>query len=253
VDYVCRRAILDAIVANPGVQSAAVTGSQAREGGADGYSDLDCLLVAREPEQVRDVRSWFPRKPGVLLCEFHLARYCSVLLDNFDKVDLAIVSPGEAPSSWVVLHYEVIKGDHDFEARLASAAAETRRTRAAQRNPDACMNNLLLLLTTAAQRVRRGEDLRAHAFLSMAGDMLLAIESRTRDAPECADVIDLRRRLERVDPDLGRILHECLFGPPRVGAVRMARYLSDSHGGQMSREQVAVLRHIETVLSADLK
>lgn len=60
-----------------------------------------------------------------LISAFHLTNYCTVLLDTFEKIDLAIFSIDDPPSSWVV---------HDFKL-------------------------IRLLLATAVQRVNRGEEL----------------------------------------------------------------------------------------------
>src|SRR5437016_74977 len=129
-------AVVEAIHNHPEILKAAITGSQARHTDIDQYSDLDLLLVARDVEAVRNVPGWFPRPGRVLICEFHLTRYCTILLDSFEKIDLAIFSVDDPSSSWVIHDYKVLKGDDGFEARLAMAAKDTRNTKAVHLNPD---------------------------------------------------------------------------------------------------------------------
>src|SRR5207248_2108524 len=106
----------------------------------------------------------------ILICEFHLQYYCTILLEDFEKIDLAIFSIDDPPATWVVHDYRVLKGGQAFEAQLAAAAADSHATRAAHLNSDISMGNVLLLLAAASQRVGRGEALSAHGFVAMASD-----------------------------------------------------------------------------------
>jgi hypothetical protein len=239
-----RRAVLDAVGDHPEILQAAVTGSQARRAGIDRHSDLDLLLVARDAVAVRNVRAWFPQPERILICAFHLIHYCTLLLDNFEKIDLAIFPADDPSAGWVVHDYEVIKGDEAFGARLAQAAADTRARKAAHLNADASLNNALLLLTTAAHRTARGELLGAQAFLALAADMLVALERRHRGVEAGADLLDPRRRLERSRPALAQVLHACLFGPPDRGLERMARYLGEQYRATMDDAQRTVLERL---------
>ena len=64
---------------DPDIPGAAITGSIARQGGGDQYSDLDVLLVARDLMAVQNARAWLPRELKVLICAFHLTDYYTVL------------------------------------------------------------------------------------------------------------------------------------------------------------------------------
>jgi hypothetical protein len=239
-----RQALLDAISSHPEIQGAAITGSIARQGGGDQYSDLDVLLVARDLMTVRNVRAWLPRELKVLICAFHLTNYCTILLDSFEKIDLAIFSADDPPSRWVIHDYKVLKGDQEFEIQLARAAAESRANKAVHLNPDVSIDNILLLLTTALQRVRRGEELSAHAFLTMAGEMIVSLEKRHRGAGPDADLLDPRRRLERTHSDLAMVLHRTLFVSPNLGINILATYMSERHRESMGEGQVRALEHL---------
>jgi hypothetical protein len=119
--------LIQAIKDHPDVVNAAITGSRPRRAGTDRFSDLDVLLVVRDIRTVSNVRLWLPESERILICAFHLSNYCTVLLDNFQKIDIAIF-PADCPSSrWVVQDYEVIKGSEDFETQLAEAAKTTRQ------------------------------------------------------------------------------------------------------------------------------
>ena len=240
------QALVQAIRNHPDIVSAAITGSLARPNGADAFSDLDALLIARDVKAVRDIRSWLPPAEQVLLCAWHLSRYCSVLLSDFQKIDLAIFSTDDSPSDWVVQHYQIIKGDDRFESQLAGAAMRSRDHSAAHLNPDVSLDNILLLLATAFARVARGEFLSAQSFLTMAADMLIALERRNRQVDGETDVLDPRRRIERLQPQLAGTLHECLFAPPGSGVVRLAQHVATAYGGLLDPYQLRVLEHLRS-------
>jgi Streptomycin adenylyltransferase len=126
--------LIEAIRNHPEIQAAALTGSRALVGGGDEYSDVDLFLLARDLDVVRRVREWLPRPEKILLCDFHLQRYCSLLLEDFSRIDLAIHHISESPSSWVVRHHELIKGSIDYDAQLVAAEDETARARAVHLN-----------------------------------------------------------------------------------------------------------------------
>jgi predicted nucleotidyltransferase len=238
------RALVQAIKDHPEVMNAAITGSLARRTDADRFSDLDVLLVARDVKAITDVRSWLPRSEHVLLCAFHLSHYCTVLLNDLQKIDLAIFSADDPSSRWVVHDYEVIKGGEDFESLIAEAAKATRQKTAAHLNPDVSIDNTLLLLVTASHRVGRGELLSAHSFLAMACDMVITLETRQNGVDATADLLDPRRRLERLQPALAGVIHDCLFAPPGAGITRLARYLATGHRAVLDECQLQVLGYL---------
>lgn len=239
-----RHAVLEAVRGHPEIEHAAITGSQARPGRADAYSDLDLLLIARDRDAVRDVRAWLPHPEDILICAFHLEHYCSILLRGFDKIDLAIFSIDEAPGRWVVHSYRVLKGGGDFSAQLSTAAAHVRDHQAVHLNPDLSIDNVLLLLTTALSRVRRGEELSAHAFVARAGDMVIALERRQQGPEAGADLLDPRRRLEQSRPQLATVMQESLFAPPGRGIVSLARYVAERYGATAGGEHQEVLAYL---------
>jgi predicted nucleotidyltransferase len=244
------RALLRAIQNHPAILRAAITGSQARNGAGDQFSDLDVLLVARDVGAVRQFSTWMPYGQNILICASHLSHYCTILMDDFKKLDLAIFGPDDPPSKWVVHDYVLVKGDTEFENQLARAAVDTRSTRAAHLNPDVCMDNVLLLLFTAFQRVNRAEQLSAHAFLAMAADMLVSVERKQGGVEADDDVLDPRRRLERNQRDLAQALHESLFVAPDRGITRIAQYVATRHRESMPPGQLKVLHHLLGVNNA---
>ncbi|RMD93200.1 MAG: nucleotidyltransferase domain-containing protein [Calditrichaeota bacterium] len=237
-----KNALVQAIKNHPAVVKAAITGSLARQTDADRFSDLDVLLVARDIKAVSDVRAWFPAQ--VLICAFHLSNYCTVLLDDFQKIDIAIYSIYDSPSQWVVHDYEVIKNGEDFEVQLANAAKSTREKMAAHLNPDVSLDNILLLLVTASHRNARGELLSAHDLLCMACDMVIALEIRQHGFDSNSDLLDPRRRLERLRPKLAATIHECLFATPGDGIPRLVQYLAKVHRSGLTEAQMKVLDYL---------
>src|SRR5262245_52335739 len=93
-----QRSVIQTIKDRPDIACAAITGSQARRNAADRFSDVDVLLVVRDVTAIANVNSWFPDSDRILLCTFHLSNYCTVLLDDFSKFDIAIFSIDD-PSS----------------------------------------------------------------------------------------------------------------------------------------------------------
>src|SRR6266540_5605892 len=55
------RAILEAVKNHAAIIGAAITGSLARQDGSDEHSDLDLLLVTRDPVAVRKAPTWLPK------------------------------------------------------------------------------------------------------------------------------------------------------------------------------------------------
>jgi hypothetical protein len=239
-----QRVLVETIRAHPDIHAAAITGSRARANCADSFSDLDILLVATDLASVRNIRSWFPPQLPILICAFHLTDYCSILLDSFQKIDLAILSVDDASCRWIVHDYQVVKGGPEFESQLAGAAADTRGNRAAHRNPDVSIDNVLLLLATAVRRQGRGEALSAHAFLEMAGHMLISVEKQSGEAGSEADSLDPWRRLERTHPDLADVLHAALFTTPDCGCRVLTQYLAERYRTWLSTEQQQVADHL---------
>jgi hypothetical protein len=234
-------AMLDAVRNHPLILRAAITASHACQGGPDRHSDLDLLLAARDVDAVREVSRWVPKDWKILICAFHLTHYCTVLLDDLEKLDLAIFSAEDPPSIWVVHDYMVVKGDEEFGAQLAEVAAACRTNKAAHQNRDVCMDNILLLLITALKRVDRGELLSAHAFLAMAADMLISFERLRQRLDADADLLDPRRRIERNHPEVARALQESWFVPPDSGNKRLGEYLRIGHRQSMPQGQRRVV------------
>src|SRR5437867_10401638 len=109
------------------------------------------------------------------------------------------------------------------------AAADTRNRKAVHLNPHVSIGNVLLLLATALHRVGRGEKLSAHAFVSMAADMVISLEKPWQGTDPLPDLLDPRRRLERGCPKLAQVLDECLFTSPDQGIKHLAQHLSERH------------------------
>lgn len=237
--------ILHAVRAHPGIAAAAVTGSRARPRGADAFSDLDLLLVCSDLGAVRRLDHWLPRPAELLVWAFHLERHASALYAPLHKLDLTLMAAHEGPEQWLVESHEVVKGDLGFAQDLVRATATTHAERGAAEHRDAHLDNVLLLLATARGRAQRGEVLAAHTLLAMAVDMVLALLQRERPDPQ-ADVLDLRRRLERRQPALATALHEVLFAEPALGVVRLAVQVGALFGDRLSPRQAQAALALRT-------
>lgn len=102
------------------------------------------------------------------------------------------------------------------------------------------MDNILLLLTSALFRTKRGEELSAHSYIAMAIDMLIALNTRSIKSFIELDLLDPRRRLEKLNPKFARKLHKCLFEKPSVGIKFLANYVLNQDN-ELSKEQKKVL------------
>jgi predicted nucleotidyltransferase len=236
-------ATIRAIQSHSGIACAAITGSLSRDRGGDQHSDLDLLIVADAVESVRDVRSWVPEPDRIAIAAVHLVHYFSVLMDDMFKLDLAIYSLEDPPTEWVVQDFDVVKGGPDFEQQLRSAREATHRSRSAYLSQDVSMDNVLLLLSTAAKRSIRGEDLSAHTLISMATDMLIYLEVQMGTIPSGIDLLDPRRRLEINNPSLAEVLQEALFAPPQDGIKCLAAHVS-GYRDTMHAGQAQVVEHL---------
>jgi hypothetical protein len=78
----------------------------------------------------------------------------------------------------------------------------------------------------------------------MACDMLLALDLRQHGVDPAADLLDSRRRLERLHPGRAAAFHESLFAPPGSGIVRLARYLETTHREALFETQREVLDYL---------
>lgn len=239
-----KEALLLTIRNHPAIVEAAIVGSVAGRTYVDQFSDLDILLIADDIEAVSDVRRWLPASMRPLICATHLSRYCTVLFDDFQKLDAAIFAVEEDPTNWVVQQWQIVKGGDDFATKLCRAAQHTRERLAAHLNPDVSVDNVLLLIFGTLSRARRRELASAHSLLSMACDMLVALESQRTGVGESADLLDVRRRLEQWNPALAGVIHGCLFDRPDAGAVHLARYVATRCEGQADQSRREVLRYL---------
>lgn len=235
---------LQAVRDHPDIVKAAITGSVARGFGVDEFSDLDLLVIARDTRSVTNIGAWLPGAAGAPIRALHLSRYCTVLFSDFRKLDIAIFQDDEPETTWVVQDYEVVKGGAEFEAELAAAATHTREQTAAHLNPDVSIDNILLLLVTAFHRVRRGELLSAHNLVSMASDMLIALEGRNAVKTPAYDLLDPRRRIESLQPPLASEIQAAVFVSPVIGVARLASYLKVTQGAVMNEGHLKVVAYL---------
>lgn len=129
-------------------------------------------------------------------------------------------------------------------SQLAAAARQSRDSRVAHANPDVSLDNVTLLLVTAWQRVKRGEELSAHGFLAMAADMVVSLEKRLHGLQTGDDLLDPRRRLERTRGTLAGVLHQCLFNAPDRGIPLLAKHLTERYGEALGAKQARILQHL---------
>ena len=84
--------ILDEIQKNSNILYAAITGSATSVVREDEFSDIDLLLVSGNKAEIENAASWLPREYEILLQEKHLSYYQTIILTNFEKIDVSVFS-----------------------------------------------------------------------------------------------------------------------------------------------------------------
>ena len=214
------RRLIEAAEADPDVVGLVLAGSSAETGRRDEWSDHDFLVITQDgtPERYRTDLAWLP-DPDEIAFSFRetphglKALYRSGLMAEFavfDRVEFA---------GCALNHYDVAVD----KGGIAEAAAQVMERSMVPRPVDrrAEFRNVLSIIYIATGRARRGERLSANVYVrAYATEHLLRLVRDllpAADRPEL-DSLDVWRRFEEVDPDLGADLDLALARPVEEAA-----------------------------------
>jgi hypothetical protein len=176
----------------------------------DRWSDHDFWIITSPGSQSKylDTFSWLPQADKILFTVRHGVSYRAVLYENKHKVEYAVFDSEEAVRGKVE-RFRVLIDRRGISSLAESIQLETHRGRdSTLARPDK-LENFCSLLWAAYERWERGERLSSQRYIQFSVDALLDLLT----AHDClkksrlADKLDARRRLERVEPELGRELN----------------------------------------------
>ena len=184
-------------------------GSTADASGRDRWSDHDFWVITAPGAQSRylDTVSWLPRAADILMIVRHGPSRRDVLYESRHKAEYAVFDAEEALSGKIE-RFSVLIDRGDIGGLAESIRLRTHDERSAGLARPDKLENLCLLLWTASERWERGERLSAQRYVQFAIDsfldLLAAHDALSR--PRAADGLEPRRRLEQIEPELGRAL-----------------------------------------------
>ncbi|HEX7315817.1 MAG TPA: hypothetical protein VF297_18015 [Pyrinomonadaceae bacterium] len=211
------------LAADPLVLGLITLGSTADAASRDRWSDHDFWVITAPDSQARylDNVAWLPRADDILMIVRHGPSRRTILYTNRHKAEYAVFDSEEAVSGKIE-RFRVLIDRGDINGLAESIRLQTHNDRmSGLARPDK-LENLCLLLSTAHERWERGERLSAQRYVQFAIDSFLDLLaahdglSRTR----AADELEPRRRLERIEPELGRELGRVdSLSPAEAGVV----------------------------------
>ena len=216
--------------ADPQVLGLIALGSTADDAYRDRWSDHDFWVITTPGSQARylDTVSWLPRADDILMVVRHVPSGRDALYRNGHKVEYAVFDTKEAVSGKIDRFRVLI--DRGRIAELAEAIRlRTREEREAALVRPGKLENLCMLLWTACERWERGERLAAQRYVQFSVDRLLdlLVAHGGLKRPHGADSLDARRRLEQIEPELGRELARVVSLAPAEAGVALIDLAQD--------------------------
>jgi hypothetical protein len=239
--------LVSTLEADPSVLGFIALGSTADDSFRDRWSDHDFWVITSHGAQSRylDTFSWLPRADDILLAVRHGPSRRTVLYSDTHKAEYAVFDPEEAVSGKIE-RFRVLIDRGDVRELAESIRLQTHEERAsALARPD-MLENLCVLLCAACERWERGERLSAQRYIQFSVDAFLdlLVAHKGPGTSHAADVLDARRRLEQMEPELGRELG--LIGsmaPAEAGValIGLARRELRPRAPGLAWEQVSVV------------
>lgn len=234
--------------ADPHVLGLVALGSTADESSRDRWSDHDFWVITSPGSQSRylDSFSWLPRAADILITVSHGPSGHDVLYADGHKAEYAVFDPEEAGRGKIE-RFRVLIDRADIAGLAGSIRLRTREERAAALARPDLLENLCVKLLTAHERWERGERLSARQYTQFSVntflDLLVAHGGLNR--PRAADELDARRRLEQIEPELGRELGRIgSLAPAEAGValIDLARKRLTERAPELAWDKVSVVR-----------
>ena len=249
IDYQCfLDELTSTLEADPVVLGFIALGSAADAAYRDRWSDHDFWIITAPGSQSRylDTVSWLPRADNILITVRHGFSYRAVLYADKHKAEYAVFDPEEAVRGKIE-RYRVLIDRRDISSLAESIRLQTlKEGSSALVKPD-MLENLCILLWTAQQRWERGERLSAQRYIQFSTDVFLdlLVANNGLRRPHTADGLDARRRLEGIEPELGRELARIgLLAPAEAGValIDLAQKKLTARAPELAWEKVFAVR-----------
>ena len=188
----------------------------------DRWSDHDFFVIVPAGAQPRwrADRAWLPEPARIMLHFQETAHGVKVVYEDGHLLEFAVFDRDELRLARIN-RYRVLLDRADIAATLADLQTETTRQAAAQPDDRHLLGQFFTNLLVGVARYRRGERLSGLQFVhNHAVDHLLTLLARHVPAPDHAvlDNLSVRRRFERVYPDLARELAALSLREPPAAA-----------------------------------
>lgn len=234
--------------ADPLVLGFIALGSTADASYRDRWSDHDFWIITSPGSQSRylDTFAWLPRADDILITVMHGPSRRTVLYGNKHKAEYAVFDPAEAVGGKIE-RFRVLIDRRDISGLAESIRLQTQKERASSfARPDK-LENLCLLLWTAYERWERGERLSAQRYIQFSVDVFLdlLVAHNRLNRPPLTDELDAQRRLEQIEPELGReLMRISLLTPAEAGValIDLAQKKLAGRAPESAWEKVLVIR-----------
>lgn len=210
--------------ADPLVLGLIALGSTADAASRDRWSDHDFWIITSPGNQSRylDTFSWLPRADDILFTVRHGISYRAVLYGSRHRAEYAVFAPEEAVRGKVE-RFRVLIDRRDVGSLAESVRLRTHKERASTLAKPDMLENLCLLLWAACEKWERGERLSAQRYIQFSLDAFLdlLLARNCLSKSHAADGLDARRRLEQIEPALGRELGRISMLAPAGAGVAL--------------------------------
>ena len=240
--------LISTLEADPLVFGLVALGSTADAAYRDRWSDHDFWIITTPGAQSRylDTLSWLPRADDILITVSHGPSRRTVLYGNRHKVEYAVFDPEEAVHGKIE-RFQVLIDRQGVGSLAESIRLQTHQEHAAALARPDLLENLCVLLWTAYERWERGERLSAQRYIQFSLDTFLdlLVAHDGLHKSHTADVLDTRRRLEQIEPELGRELGRIgLLVPAEAGValIDLAHKELRARAPEAAWEKVSVVK-----------
>lgn len=216
--------LISTLQGDPFVFGLIALGSTADRTYRDYWSDHDFWIITSPGAQSSYLNtfSWLPQADNILMTVRHGISYRTVLYNDKHKVEYAVFDPDEAVRGKIE-RFQVLIDRQNISSLAEAIRLQTHEERrSALAKPD-MLENLCLLLCNAYERWERGERLSAQRYIQFSIDVCLDLLTAHHclNKSHMADKLDARRRLEEIEPEVGRELSRIVLLAPAEAGVAL--------------------------------
>lgn len=216
--------LISRLQADPFVLGLIALGSTADSTLRDQWSDHDFWIITSSGFQANylDTFSWLPKADAILFTIRHGKSYRGILYENTHKVEYAVFDPTEAIGGKIE-RFDVLIDRQSIGSLAESIQRETLKQRELVLSRPDKLENLCWLLWTACEKSQRREHLSSQRYVQFAIDVFLdlLLIHHSLNKSEMVDKLDPRRRLEKLNPELGKELRHIVTLDPAEAVVAL--------------------------------